>query len=130
MNTTSVVSKSYPVFGIVKPFCTCGNELSAYFYELTAADSFREIMGPVLGERTESIIQQIFVDPNEAMLLKNYKTDSDKETDLKFCCRMTLRFERSSTLSLEDPREGVRKDHSPVSLAGALNKKKSLFWAR
>lgn len=130
MSVTSVVSKSYPVFGIVKPFCTCGNELSAYFYELTAADSFREIMSSVLGENTESVIQQIFVDPSDAVQLKNYKLGTDKEADLKFCCRMTLRFERFTTLSLEDPREGVRKDHSPVSLGGALDKRKSLFWAQ
>lgn len=46
--TLEIKSDAYPVFETIKPFCTCGNELSSIFYEITASESFDKFMTPLL----------------------------------------------------------------------------------
>lgn len=117
----SVESDSYVCFEIVKPFCTCGRELSSVFFSLTAKSFFNTVMKDIIGE------EQIYF--LNTMINMKQNIDSCEGESLKFCCKLALRYGRCHTLSLEDPREGVKKDQPPVSLPGALNKRKSIYWS-
>lgn len=112
-----VESKSYVNFEIVKPFCTCGKELSSLYFELAGRESFSEVMSEIMSPNALNSIMDMFRSPSEI------------PAELKFCCRLALRFGRSFPLSLEDPREGVKKDQPPISLPGALNKRKTIYWS-
>lgn len=112
-----VRSNSHVNFEIPKPFCTCGKELSSLFFEFTAKESFKSVMKDIIDDNTMNSIIEMFREPDEI------------PSDLKFCCKLSLRFGRSYPLSLEDPREGVKKDQPPISLPGALNKRKTIYWS-
>lgn len=122
LKKSSVRSESYVNFEFVKPFCTCGKELSSIFFELTARESFAEIMKEIIKDDELLVMSTIF-----QRKMEHFSTN--QEDPLKFCCKLSLRFGRSHPLSLEDPREGVRKDHPPISLPGALNRRKSIYWS-
>lgn len=112
-------SDSYPIFEVTRPFCTCGRELSRDFYELTARDSFDDTMRDICGDKFDIIKDMVF-----------NQTPSDlKSTRYKFCCRLSLSYGRTLPLSLEDLRPSVRRDQPPVTLPGALSKRKTIYWA-
>lgn len=124
LNLRPVVSDSYVVFEFVKTFCTCGRELSSLFFELTASKLFKETMGEVIDDDDMFDVMSVVFQRNQ----KSVFEDRTQE-NIGFCCKLALRFGRSAPLSLEDPREGVRKDQPPVSLPGALQRRKAIYWS-
>ena len=121
-----VVSESYVVFEFVKTFCTCGRELSSLFFELTAAELFQKTMEEVLDENEMYDVMSIVFQRDKESVFDGGRT---AQKDIGFCCKLALQFGRSLPLSLEDPREGVRKDQPPESLPGALQRRKAIYWS-
>lgn len=130
MNTVKKTkSDSHVCFEFVKPFCTCGKELSARYYELTAQKSFEETMRDIIDQYDMfTAVTTIFQQSKDDMFKTNIN-NAEQKTRLKFCCNLALKFGRSHPLSLEDSRVGVRKDQPPVSLPGALNRRKAIYWS-
>jgi hypothetical protein len=104
----------YPSYEFPKAVCTCGKELSIYFYRMTASSSFA-LFSSAVGLNETDTRNMLFSDQS---LLEN----------LNLCCKMSLRFGTVMSMSITEPGQ-ISKRMMPEALPGPHSQEDTLYWA-